>query len=131
MLHHHNRIRARGHRSASHYFQRLAWLQFRLATLAGTHFSAHTQRAWNIFGPHRKTIAKRSSERRIVAISSHIGGQNTAMRLVQRHRFLRWCRDKRSKSIDYDSPGLIELEHASNFTVPEIRYDQESPCEEL
>jgi hypothetical protein len=68
MFHHHDRVRARRQRSASHDFERLAVHEWRQSLIAGAHFSGHCERSWKLFGFHGESIAERSLEGGIITI---------------------------------------------------------------
>ncbi len=78
MLYHHHRIGAARERSPGHDFQRFAGLNFSREQFTGANFADYEQLAWQVRGPHGKSIAYRTRERRIITVRGDRFGEHTA-----------------------------------------------------
>ena len=83
VLNHNHRVRARGHGSAGHDFNRLANPDRAFENFPGAHFADHLQVAGQIGRADGKSIAGRARKGRIIAVGEDVFGEHATVTLIE------------------------------------------------
>ena len=108
MLHHDDRVGARGDRRAGHDLDRFPGLNAAAEALARSHFPGHSHAARHVGRADRETVAGAAVQRGVIAIGVNVLSQNAAIGGFQIDSQARRFPDFRAQLPDHSVAGVAE-----------------------